>query len=47
VGLEKGKTERDARRLVERAFDLGINPVDTAGKYGTEGIVGSAIDGRD
>lgn len=47
LGLERGKTEREAQKLVERALDLGINLVDTAEKYGTEGIVGRAIDGAD
>jgi aryl-alcohol dehydrogenase-like predicted oxidoreductase len=45
LGTETGKTEAEARRLVETALDLGINFVDTAEAYGTETIVGDAIAG--
>lgn len=44
LGLNKGKTEREARRVVETAIELGINLVDTAEAYGTEGVVGNAIE---
>lgn len=44
LGLEKGKTEREARRVVEKALELGINLIDTAEVYGTEEVVGKAIE---
>jgi aryl-alcohol dehydrogenase-like predicted oxidoreductase len=31
--------------LVQRALDLGINFIDTAEAYGTEAIVGQALEG--
>jgi len=38
--------EANARRVVAAALDLGINFIDTARAYGTEGVVGRAIRGR-
>ncbi len=43
LGLKAGKTEDDAARLIEAAFDLGVNFIDTAPSYGTEGVVGKAL----
>ena len=43
LGLRAGKTEDEAARLVLEAVDLGINFIDTAPSYGTEGAVGRAL----
>ena len=43
LGLKTGKTEDEAARLVLEAVDLGINLIDTAAAYGTEGVVGRAL----
>jgi aryl-alcohol dehydrogenase-like predicted oxidoreductase len=43
LGLKSGKTEDESARLVHEAMDLGINFVDTAANYGTEGVVGKAL----
>jgi aryl-alcohol dehydrogenase-like predicted oxidoreductase len=43
LGLGTGKSETDAVGLVRQALDLGVNLLDTAALYGTEGIVGEAI----
>ena len=43
MGLKSGKTEDDAARLVLDAVALGINFIDTAPPYGTEGVVGKAL----
>jgi aryl-alcohol dehydrogenase-like predicted oxidoreductase len=43
LGLNTGKTEDEAARLVLEAVDLGVNFIDTAAAYGTEGVVGRAI----
>src|SRR6201998_2233688 len=43
MGLKSGKTEDEAARLVLDAVDLGINFIDTAPSYGTEGAVGRAL----
>jgi aryl-alcohol dehydrogenase-like predicted oxidoreductase len=43
LGLKAGKTEDEAARLVLEAVDLGINFIDTAAAYGTEGVVGRAL----
>jgi L-galactose dehydrogenase len=40
--LKTGKSEDEAARLVLEAVDLGINFIDTAAAYGTEGVVGRA-----
>jgi len=42
-GLRAGKTEDEAARLILDAVDLGINVIDTAPGYGTEGVVGRAL----
>ena len=43
LGLKAGKTEDEAARLVLEAVDLGINFIDTAAAYGTEGVIGRAL----
>jgi L-galactose dehydrogenase len=43
LGLATGKTETQAVALVQQALSLGINFLDTAESYGTEGVVGQAI----
>ena len=46
LGLRKGSTEDQATDLVRRAVDLGINYFDTAPNYGTERVIGRALEGR-
>ena len=46
LGLRKGSTEDQAVDLVRRALHLGINYFDTAPNYGTEGVIGRALQGR-
>src|SRR5579864_9263357 len=41
MGLKSGKTEDEAARLVCEAVELGVNFIDTAPPYGTEGVVAS------
>jgi len=43
LGLKTGKTEDEAARLIHEAVGLGINFIDTAANYGTEGVVGKAL----
>src|SRR4051812_18510371 len=43
LGLTQGKSEANAIEVVQAALDLGINYIDTAEAYGTEGVVGQAI----
>src|ERR1700758_2068893 len=43
MGLKTGKTEDEAARLILEAVDLGVNFIDTAPAYGTEGVVGRAL----
>src|SRR6185436_18312289 len=43
LGLKAGKSEDEAARLIHEAVDLGINFIDTAPSYGTEGVVGKAL----
>src|ERR1700749_875750 len=43
MGLKSGKTEDEAARLIEEAVGLGVNFIDTAPPYGTEGVVGRAL----
>jgi len=43
MGLKTGKTADEAARLILEAVDLGINFIDTAPPYGTEGVVGRAL----
>jgi aryl-alcohol dehydrogenase-like predicted oxidoreductase len=46
IGLGTGLTEAQSIALVREALDLGVNLLDTAAAYETEGIVGKAIKGR-
>jgi aryl-alcohol dehydrogenase-like predicted oxidoreductase len=46
IGLGSGLTEVQSIALVREALDLGVNFLDTANAYETEGIVGKAIKGR-
>ncbi len=43
LGLGTGKSEADAIALIRQALDMGVNLLDTAANYGTEGVVGAAI----
>jgi aryl-alcohol dehydrogenase-like predicted oxidoreductase len=43
MGLKTGKSEDEAARLVLNAVELGVNFIDTAPPYGTEGVVGRAL----
>jgi aryl-alcohol dehydrogenase-like predicted oxidoreductase len=43
LGLRAGKSEAESARLIEEAYGLGINFIDTAPSYGTEGVVGRAL----
>lgn len=43
MGLKSGKTEEQSARLILDAVELGINFIDTAPPYGTEGVVGKAL----
>src|SRR5580704_12581817 len=43
MGLKSGLTEEQSARLILDAVDLGINFIDTAPAYGTEGVVGIAL----
>ena len=46
IGLGAGLTQAQSIALVREALDLGVNFLDTAIAYETEGIVGKAIKGR-
>lgn len=46
LGLAKGSTEEQAIAVVRRGLELGINYVDTAPNYGTEDVIGRALEGR-
>jgi aryl-alcohol dehydrogenase-like predicted oxidoreductase len=46
IGQGAGLSEAQSVALVRAALDLGVNFIDTAAIYGTEGIVGKAIKGR-
>jgi aryl-alcohol dehydrogenase-like predicted oxidoreductase len=43
MGQKSGKTEDESARLILDAYELGINFIDTAPAYGTEGVVGRAL----
>ena len=43
LGLKSGKSEDQAAQLIHEAIGLGINFIDTAPSYGTEGVVGKAL----
>ena len=43
MGLKSGLNEDQSARLVLDAVELGVNFIDTAPPYGTEGVVGKAL----
>jgi aryl-alcohol dehydrogenase-like predicted oxidoreductase len=43
LGMKSGKSEEEAARLIHEAVGLGVNFIDTAPSYGTEGVVGRAL----
>ena len=43
LGKSRGKSEQHSINIVRKAIDLGVNFLDTANTYGTETIVGKAI----
>jgi aryl-alcohol dehydrogenase-like predicted oxidoreductase len=43
LGLKTGLTEDQSARLIHEAVGLGVNFIDTAPGYGTEGVVGKAL----
>jgi aryl-alcohol dehydrogenase-like predicted oxidoreductase len=43
LGLNTGGTEASAVAIIHAALDHGVNLLDTAAPYGTEGVVGKAI----
>src|ERR1700759_2289381 len=43
LGLKSGKTEEQSAGLIHEAVGLGVNFIDTATNYGTEGVVGIAL----
>ncbi len=45
LGLRGNGTKEEAVALVRRALDMGVNFLDTAEVYGTEEIVGKALEG--
>jgi aryl-alcohol dehydrogenase-like predicted oxidoreductase len=45
LGLAKGSTEEQAIGVVRRALDLGVTYFDTAPNYGTEDVIGRALQG--
>jgi len=47
IGRKTGLSENESADLLRHAFDQGINFVDTAEGYGTEPIVGQALQDRD
>lgn len=45
LGQSYGATAEESAAIVGRALELGVNHIDTATGYGTEGIVGAAVRG--
>jgi L-galactose dehydrogenase len=43
LGLKTGLSEDQSARLIHEAVALGVNFIDTAPTYGTEGVVGKAL----
>ena len=43
IGKNTGKSETESARIVLRAFEAGVNFIDTAEGYGTEPLVGMAL----
>jgi len=46
LGLGTGGSEEAAVRIIQTAMDEGVNFIDTAQVYGTEAVVGRAVQGR-
>lgn len=47
IGRKTGRSEQESVDLLLRAFDAGVNIVDTSEAYGTQQIIGRALQGRD
>lgn len=47
LGKRTGKTESESVAIIHKAFDAGVNFIDTAEGYGTEPLVGQALKNRD
>ena len=47
IGRNAGLTDAQSADLVRRALDHGVNFIDTAEGYGTEAIIGQALQDRD
>jgi len=47
LGLGRGASHDECVSLVREAIDLGVNFLDTAQAYGTEAIVGDAVNAID
>ncbi|MYC70123.1 MAG: aldo/keto reductase [Gemmatimonadetes bacterium] len=47
IGRNAGLTDAQSADLVRRALDHGVNFIDTAEGYGTESVIGQALQGRD
>ena len=45
LGLGTGMSAEHAVGIIRQALDLGVNLIDTAAVYGTEGVVGAALRG--
>jgi L-galactose dehydrogenase len=43
IGKKTGKTEAESAQIIVKAFDAGVNYIDTAEGYGTEPLVGLAL----
>ena len=46
LGRRTGKSEAESVDILMRAFDAGVNLVDTAEGYGTEAIIAQALKNR-
>lgn len=47
AGMRTGKSEAEQVAIIRQAIDAGVNFIDTAEVYQTEGVVGQAISGLD
>ncbi|WP_108662201.1 aldo/keto reductase [Acuticoccus kandeliae] len=43
LGLSQGRSEEECAAIVRQSIDAGVNFIDTAEAYGTEGVVGLAL----
>jgi aryl-alcohol dehydrogenase-like predicted oxidoreductase len=46
LGQATGSSQEQSIAIVQRALDLGVNFIDTAEAYGTEALIGQAMQGR-